>query len=343
MISQHLYAPVVPPRVRNAEIPPALDALIVSLLNKDPKDRPASATEVLGFLASPDILDQEAISVEELSVLKRIGPGRLVGRDQELGQARGLWSKVLSGQGQMLLLSGEAGIGKTRLVRELATHVQVSGGQALEGACYAEGGMPYSPFTQILRRAFNSDSGTDLNLPEIVLADLLTLVPVLRLNYPDIQPMPALDDPKSEQQRMFENLVIFFCALSDLSPLLLIVEDAHWADSGTLTLLRHLARHTHQRRIMIVATFQEVGPEEARLLHEMLLDLNREGLVTQVRLPRLDREQTKEMLALLFAEETPLLPLCYARFHMLVKPWVRKYRASPLRWWSWKDVILEPH
>ncbi len=303
VISQHLHAPVVPPRAKNAEIPPMLDALIVSLLNKDPKDRPASAAEVFGFLISPDILEQTTISDEELSMLKRIGPGQLVGRDQELRQARGLWSRMLSGQGQMLLLSGEAGIGKTRLVRELATHAQVSGGQALVGSCYAEGVMPYTPFTQILRRAFDGESGEDLNLPEFVLADLLTLVPALRLKYPDIQPKPALEDPEAEQQRMFENLAIFFYALSDRAPLLLIVEDVHWADSGTLTLLRHMARHTRQRRVMIVTTHREVGPEEARLFHEMLLDLNRERLVSRIRLPRLDREQTKEMLALLFAEE----------------------------------------
>jgi serine/threonine protein kinase len=139
VISQQLHAPLVPPRARYAEIPPALDALIVDLLSKDPQDRPASATEVLHVLDAPDILDRETVPAEELSVLRRIGRGRLVGRERELQEARALWSRALSGHGQMLLISGESGIGKTRLVRELVTQAQVSGGRAAVGACYATG------------------------------------------------------------------------------------------------------------------------------------------------------------------------------------------------------------
>ena len=183
------------------------------------------------------------------------------------------------------------------------TQVQVSGGRALLGACYAEGGGPYAPFAQILRRAVESSSSEEMELPEFVLADLLNLVPDLRLRYPNIRPESILNDPKAEQQRLFENLVICFAALSHRAPLLLILEDVHWADSGTLSLLRHLARHTRQRRVMIAATCRDVGPDEAPAFHEMLLDLRRERLATHLKLPRLDREQTEEMLAVLFAEE----------------------------------------
>ena len=91
--------------------------------------------------------------------------------ERELGQARALWHKVLSGQGQTLLVSGEPGIGKTRLVQELVTQVRVAGSRALEGACYAEGSGSYAPFAQILRRAFRDGAAADLDLPEFVLAD----------------------------------------------------------------------------------------------------------------------------------------------------------------------------
>ncbi len=303
VISQHLHAPVVPPRAKNDEIPPALDGLIVRLLSKVPADRPASSTEVLQVLEQPGFLEKDVVPTEELSVLERIERGRLVGRKHELQEARALWNKALSGQGQMLLVSGEPGIGKARLVRELATQAEVSGGRALVGACYAEGGVPYAPFAQVLRRVLQNGSDNGLDLPEFVLADLLTLAPALRLRYPDIKPNPTLADPRAEQQRLFENLVIFFTALSDRAPLLLILEGVHWADSGTLFLLRHLARHTRRQRVMIVATYHEVELDEARLFHEVLLDLNRERLATRLKLSRLDREQTEEMLAVLLAEE----------------------------------------
>jgi ABC-type oligopeptide transport system substrate-binding subunit/DNA-binding SARP family transcriptional activator len=303
VVSQHLQAPVVPPRARNAEIPPALDTLILRLMNKDQGKRPGSATEVLQILDSPDMIDLQAAPEEELWVLNRIRRGRLVGRDQELRQARALWDRALSGNGQMLLVSGEAGIGKTRLVRELAAQIQILGSGVFVGACYAEGGVPYAPFAQILRQAFETFSVNDLDIPDFVLAGIQALAPASRLRFAATRSESPLDDPRTEQQLMFENLVIFFSTLSDRTSLLLVVEDVHWADSGTLSLLRHLARFTRQRRLMIVATAREVRPEEARLFYEMLLDLNRERLVTQLRLPRLNRELTKQMLALLFAEE----------------------------------------
>jgi ABC-type transport system substrate-binding protein len=303
VISQHLHAPVVPPRARRADIPPGLEALIVRLLSKDPLDRPASAAEVSEMLEAPDLLNRDAAPAEELSVLKRIERSHLVGREQQLAEARSLWSRAMGGQGQVLLVGGEAGIGKTRLARELVTQVQVLGGRAYVGACYAESGAPYAPFSQILVRALEPGSEGGLEVPDFVVADLLTLAPTLRLDYPDIQPEPPLDDPQAERQRLFENMTICIAALSSWAPLLLILEDVHWADSGTLHLLRHLARHTRHRRVMIVVTHREVGPDQAQVLHETILDLNRERLAMRLKLPRLDREQTELMLTLLFAEE----------------------------------------
>ena len=244
-------------------------------------------------------------------MLERIERGRMVGRERELHEARVLWNQALSGQGGTLLVRGEPGIGKTRLVRELVTQAEVSGGRALLGACYAEGGVPYAPFAQILQQALDVGVYERLNLPEFVLPDLLTLAPALRLRFPavpadapaSLRTGPALDDPRAEQHRLFESLVLFFAALSEQAPLLLVLEDAHWAGSGTLFLLRHLARQMQRARVMIVATYRQVELDAARPLHEVLLDLQRERLATRLKLPRLDSEQTRELLAVLFDEE----------------------------------------
>ncbi len=302
VISQHLHAPVVPPRAKNPEIPPGLDALIVRLMSKAREDRPASATEVLRALEQPSILDRDAVPAEELSVLEQIERGRMVGREHEVQQARALWNRALSAEGQLLLISGEAGIGKTRLVRELITQAEVSGGQALVGISYAEGGMPYAPFRQIIREVLRNGVMDTLTVPEAVLADLLALAPELRPRYPEAPESPPLDT-RSEQQRLFENLLIFYTALSDRVPLMVVLEDAQWADSGTLSLLRHLSRHTRHQMVMIVATYREVELDEARPLHEVLLDLNRERLAICLKLARLGREETRELLAVLFAKE----------------------------------------
>ena len=107
----------------------------------------------------------------------------------------------------MLLVSGEPGIGKTRLVREITTLAEVSGGTSLLGECYADAATPYAPFSQIVRRSL-LDGARGLELPDFVLADLLELTPDLHGHYPNITPNPPLD-PESEQQRLFENFVTF--------------------------------------------------------------------------------------------------------------------------------------
>ena len=306
VISQHIHASVVPPRAKNPEIPPVLDSLIVQLMSKDPEDRPPSAHEVYEYLERDDLLDPEAQGEKEILVLDRIVRGRFVGREQELSEARALWSEAAAGDGQTLLVSGEPGIGKTRFMRELSTHAELTGGRVLVGACYAEGGAPYSPFAQILRKALESGAakgnGADLNLPVFVLADLLRMAPELKPYYPDVPPDPPLE-PEAEQQRLFESVVAFCSTLSESAPLMLVVDDAHWADSGSLSLMRHLARRIREKRVLLLATYREVELDEARPFNEVLLDLNRERLARRVKLSRLSREQTKALLTALFEDE----------------------------------------
>ena len=98
-------------------------------------------------------------------------------------------------------------------------------------------------------------------------------------------------------------MVSVFHLLAVRTPLLLILDDAHWADNGTLLLLRHLARRLRQSPVLIVTTYREIELEEARPLAEVLHDLNRERLATRIKLPRLDRQETHDLLAALFAEE----------------------------------------
>jgi predicted Ser/Thr protein kinase len=298
VISQHLHAPVVPPRAKNDVISPPLDGLIVSLLSKQPQHRPASVRAVREFLESGEILDAKAAPVEEFSVLERIVRGRFVGRENELQIARAMWQKAAAGDGHLLLISGEPGIGKTRLRHEIVTLAEVSGGKALIGANYAESGAPYGAFRQILREALS----LNFEIPNDVLANLLTLNPELQHRYPDL-PDTEPKDPQIEQQSLFESMVVLCTTLSDRTPLLLVIEDAQWADSGTLSMLRYLARNTRHQRMMIVITSRELELDEARPFHEVLLDFDRECLVRRLKLNRLNRRQTGDLLAILFADE----------------------------------------
>jgi ABC-type oligopeptide transport system substrate-binding subunit/predicted Ser/Thr protein kinase len=297
VISQHLHAPVVPPQAKNDEISPLLDGLIVRLLSKQPQDRPASAREVREALESAEILDVGAVSVREYSVLERIVRGRMVGRGKELQEARDLWHKTIKGEGQLLLISGEPGIGKTRLAREIVTEAEVSGGQAFVGASYAEGSAPYGAFRQIIREAISKG---DLELASNTLAELLNLAPELRHHFPDL-PDREPTDPQDERENLLESMVILCASLCDHAPLMLVLEDAHWADSGTLSMLRHLSRNTHHQQVMIIATYREVELDQVRPFHEVLLDMDRERLSKRIKLNHLNPDQTRSMLAILLS------------------------------------------
>lgn len=303
VLAQHLYAPVVPPSTYNAILPPALDILILRLLAKSPAERPASAREVFNELdpiIQGDALPLHAVTLSPaptINPLTRLARGRLVARDRELNEAVQLWGQTLEGEGGVLLISGEPGIGKTRLTHELMARAQLARHPAWLGECYAEGNAPYAPLAQILQSSNLQFTG----LPALVLADLLTLAPALRTHFPDVPPNPPLD-PQAEQQRLFESVATFLIAHA---PLMLIIDDAHWADSGTLALARYLARRLQRVRapLLLILTYREVELAEARVWHEVLNDLNRERLAMRVKLNRLSREQTENLLGMLFEED----------------------------------------
>jgi type II secretory pathway predicted ATPase ExeA len=306
VLSQHLYAPVVPPSTYSPEIPPALDALVVRLLAKHPEERPASAEKVrqtLETLHQPATITLFDYAPTELSLLDRIARGRLVGRERELSEANAIWQRAISGDGQVLLISGESGIGKTRFARELMAQARFSGAQVLVGECYAESGAPYAPLAQVIQASQDLTGFKNLSgLTSSLIADLITIAPALRANFPDVPPNPPLG-PQAEQKRLFEHAVSFFAGLTERKPVLLVIDDAHWADSATLSLLRHVARRARSLHLLIALTYREIELDEARPFSAVLLDLNRERLATRIKLTRLDREQTRSMLTAMFQRE----------------------------------------
>lgn len=310
VISQHLYAPVVPPRAHRPEIPTPLEALILQLLSKRPEDRPSSAAEVEQILATLEKEKQatadQLSALQELSLLDRIVRGRLVGRESELAELNSAWRKTMTGAGQVLLISGEPGIGKTRLARELLAQALVSGARILSGVCYSEGGMPYAPLPRLIQDTFEQPN-FDIQVPEPILNDLIKFIPMLRTHFPE--QVPGLSTGEfSEQQNIFESVAALFHLFAAQSPVLLFIDDAHWADSGTLSLLRHLARRGRDLRLLILLTYREIELDESGPFQHFLNDLIRERLSNRIKLSRFDRKQTEAMLVSLLTPRGEIEP-----------------------------------
>jgi DNA-binding CsgD family transcriptional regulator len=236
------------------------------------------------------------------SLLTRILHGRWVGRVREMAEATSLWQLVASGEGQVLLIHGESGVGKTRFVRELTSISHLARANVLTGVCYPEGSAPYAPIAQIIQEVYEKPTFSQLGLPEEVLRDLLGLVPSLLPRFSTDFPNPIID-PEFALQRVFESFFAFLSALSAQSPLLLFIDDVHWADTGTLFLLRNLARRVHKMPVLLAMTYREAELESATILKDVLLDLNRERLALELKLARLSRDETRALLAAMFAEE----------------------------------------
>jgi tetratricopeptide (TPR) repeat protein len=308
VISQHLHAPVVPPRTYRADIPLELEAVILRLLAKQPDKRFASADEVSEALrmieASPETMPAADAS-EPVRLLDRLARGRLVGRQTELQQLGDLWARAHRGQGHMALISGEPGVGKTRLARELVVRAQLDGATVLQGGCYEfEATTPYLPFVEALRQWVATQP------PEVLRARLGATAPELARLAPEIEaklgPLPPSVPlaPHEERLRLFDSVARLFQGLAGGGGgLLVLLDDLHWADHGSLALLHYLIRNLRDSRMLVLGAYREVELDRAHPLAAALVDWNRERLATRVPIGRLSLKDTARMLATLFGQD----------------------------------------
>ena len=307
IVSQHVHAPVVPPRVLRPDLPGGLEAVIVKLLAKDPAHRYSSAAETrVALLESLEGKDEPAAadSAPSVAILDALSRGRLVGRNAELTEARELWQRAREGRGHAVLLSGEPGAGKTRLAREITIQAAVDGALVLWGGCYEyEAATPYLPFVEAFRRWVREEENDD-KLRE-TLGDAATQIAKLA---PEIEtrlgPFPERQALAAYEERLlfFDAVAQVFSNIARKQSLLFYADDLHWADSGTLWLLSHLLRQLRDERVLIVGAYRETELDRAHPLAKSLVDWNRERLITRIVLRRFNESETGDQLGALLGE-----------------------------------------
>ncbi len=321
VISQHLYAPVVPPSTYQPNLPQALEELILRLLSKRPEDRPASAAEVLAALNRlragepqpesqflPELAGplQSAEKPLKESLLERIARGRMIGRSAEFQDLRLRWSLASQGQAQLVLLSGEPGVGKTRLANEFTAYARLQGAAVLQGGCYEyEAAIPYLPLSEALGEWASAQPEAPLRerLGSLA-AELSRLAPVIEARLGPQIPNPTIP-PEEERLRLFDHVARFLQRLASENGLLLFIDDLHWADRGTLSLLHYLLRRLRGERILLLAAYREIELDRSHPLGSALAEWSRERLASMTRLPlgRLRLEDCQALLAVLFGQQ----------------------------------------
>jgi DNA-binding SARP family transcriptional activator len=220
-----------------------------------------------------------------------------VGRDAELDQLRRHLATVRPGDARLVIVAGEPGIGKTALATRFAALAHREGASVLLGRCDEETRPPYQPFVEALRHVIadlpTSELRSHLRRDS---SNLLRLVPSLADRLPGLSE-PAPGDPDTERYRLFEAVAGFLTSLSAAHPLLLVLEDLHWADPPSLLLLRHLARYSDGLQLLTVGTCRSSELGRGHPLSEAVADLRRDDLVAELPLAGLDENEVAALVA----------------------------------------------
>jgi predicted ATPase len=224
------------------------------------------------------------------SPLDATAPNYMVGRETEFSLLQQHWKQTESGKGKLIFIAGEAGVGKTRLVDELSNDLLRRGIRVLSGRCFEyERLLPYQPIAEALRTVLPTLSVRErADFPAWVLSEVSQLVPDVSVK----------DDNNTsyDQTRLFEGVTQFLSGLSTNRPLLVVLEDLHWASESTLQLLHYLVCHLVKNRILLIGTYRTEIIDRGHPLLEMQQQLSRDGIAKKIDLYDLSAENVESMI-----------------------------------------------
>ncbi len=227
------------------------------------------------------------------------GPAPFVGRPRELGQLIAGLEAALAGEGRLFLISGEPGIGKSRLVDQLAGRARERLADVLVGRCWEAGGAPpYWPWVQALR-AYVHDRDPELLRGQLGrgASDLAQILPELNELYGDL-PAPPSGDPEGARFRLFEAATSFLRTASLTRPVVLVLDDLHAADTPSLLLLQFLADTLTETRLLVICAYRDVDPSLRDPLAETVVELQRQPVTRTLPLTGLPEAEVGSFVSL---------------------------------------------
>jgi tetratricopeptide (TPR) repeat protein len=259
---------------------------------------PLTAAEVVWHIA-----DQAHPLPGQLAGTETIG---FVGRVDEQERLWTAWKHARGGEKRVVLVSGEPGVGKTRLSAELARRAHAEATTVLFGRCDEDLAVPYQPFVEALRTYAHNCTPADLETQIGPFGgDVARLVPEVEQMVPRM-PDPLRADAETERYRLFEAIAAFLDGVAATAPVVLLLDDLHWAAKPTLLMLRHLARPANDTPLLIVGTYRDTELDRRHPLAEMLADLRRDQAVERIALRGLDEGEVTELVET--AADHPLSP-----------------------------------
>lgn len=221
-----------------------------------------------------------------------------IGRGGEYAFLTRLVARLGAGSGCNVLIEGEPGIGKSRLLSELARYAQVQALPTLATNCYEiERAIPYQPVVDLVTRALDRMSDADLHkLAPVSLAELAALVPEVGARCPDL-PRLSSDYPQARQARLSRAVAQLLEALRADRPAVLMVDDLQWADDASAQVLHYLARHAAQGPVLVVYAYRDEAVDSDERFAQLIESLRHDAAARSLRLARLSHADTERLVA----------------------------------------------
>src|SRR6266571_2062737 len=221
----------------------------------------------------------------------------LVGRSSEYGKLIEVYSAAQGGHPQVVLLKGEAGIGKTRLAQEYLGWAMAQGADVLQGRAFETGGLlPYQALVEALRGRLERENAPDDLLSDVWLTELSRILPELRDRYPDL--VPPAGDETTARIRLFEAVACLGQALAERAPVVLFIDDLQWADAASLDVLHYAGRRWMESgvRMLVLVCLRAETARPTHALTTWLAGLERNLPVTSLLLGALTAEDTLQLV-----------------------------------------------
>ncbi len=230
-----------------------------------------------------------------------------VGRSTEYQGLAHCFRSIQKGKPQVAVISGESGIGKTRLADEFLKWAGTEGADILRGRAFETSGqmLPYQPIIDALRERLDRENAPEDLLDDAWLAELTRILPELRERYPDLP--PATGDDSTLRNRLFEAIARLMDALSARQPVIWLVDDLNWADAETLNLLHYLSRNWRKGNtpILLLILMRNEAPGHGMNLREWMSGLLRDIPITRFSLSAMNTDDVGQLIFSLAGENAP--------------------------------------
>ncbi|MDI6807610.1 MAG: tetratricopeptide repeat protein [Candidatus Eisenbacteria bacterium] len=306
------------PSELGCDIPGRIEGAVMKALEKDPELRHKTVADFKRAIQDQNMKSSER-SHPVLTSARARGKKQfqchLVGREQESKLLSEALERAVLKEGRTVVVSGEAGVGKSRLLEEIQSLALCKGFAILEGSClYRETAAPYFPFISAIRGYFERETGAGKpedrerikNYIREEIPELRIFVPflgtVVRSKTSGILRYDSwIPDVQGGKERIFDAISELIERTAELAPTAIFLDDLQWIDASSLQLFHYISRNTRKSRVLIVAAFrpEDLGEEEGEKIHPLIQTLQRmnvEGLYEKIELQRLSREQSFEMI-----------------------------------------------